>query len=436
MYQRPIADAPVRPHRPSPPNGVDCRPDAQPTRQRRGGHAEAGAAGLRASVARVPAPRRRGVKEFALEGSNERADDQPPSPDRRLCRRRSGRAAEAGTGVRSDRDPAHRRRGRRRRGLCRAHRRASHPPQGPLGDRPRGAKPGRRPGPQPPDRRRRGLRAGRHLRRAHPGPHPRPGEGVRGDQVPHLRQRRQRLRQLDRPAEHLQRHGPVRHRAAGPRDHRGPRAGGGQARPDVDPGAGQRPVDVPERRRLGRSDARHLDPRQQRQPAVPRPRPGGDAADLRRRAARALAPLHPLLHRRVRQRAEPRDVRAQLQHPRRRPDVALPRRHPAPRAEGRQGPREPDRPQLPGRADRPGRRRRHGPVPQPPGARQARHRRHPPHARGPDRVHAPPAGQPRPAHPAPAPGHADQGDGRLRPPVLARAGAERAGGLLQGAPPT
>ena len=46
--------------------------------------------------------------------------------------------------------------------------------------------------------------------------------------------------------------------------------------------------------------------------------PAGDPADLRRRAARAVAAVRALLHRRVRRRAQRRDVRAQLQHARRR----------------------------------------------------------------------------------------------------------------------
>ena len=58
-------------------------------------------------------------------------------------------------------------------------------------------------------------------------------------------------------------------------------------------------------------------------PRFQQARAGGHAADLRRRAARAVAAVHALLHRRVGRRAQRRHLRAQLQHARRRADVPL-----------------------------------------------------------------------------------------------------------------
>ncbi len=66
-----------------------------------------------------------------------------------------------------------------------------------------------------------------------------------------------------------------------------------------------------------------------------------------------------VLHRLERQREEPRHVRAQLRHPRRRPAVAVRRRVAADRAEDRQGARPAGGPQRPGPRDPPGPRDRH-----------------------------------------------------------------------------
>ena len=75
-----------------------------------------------------------------------------------------------------------------------------------------------------------------------------------------------------------------------------------------------------------------LDRREQRHAALQGAGPGRHAAHLRRRAARAVAPVRAVLHRRLGQRAEPGHVRAQLRHPQRRPAVAgssaAPRRSP------------------------------------------------------------------------------------------------------------
>ena len=175
-----------------------------------------------------------------------------------------------------------------------------------------------------------GLRARRDVRGPHPGPHPRArqGEGVdtfptydTGDNVT-----------SSRAALDLQ-----RHRATGtaPPDP--------QILPDLatvvprldqmsTSVAGRRAVGGGEGRRVGRPDARELDQREHRRAALPRAGPSRHAPDLRRRPARALAALRPVLHRGVRQRAKPRHVRAQLQHPQRRAGVALHRRvagHPA-----------------------------------------------------------------------------------------------------------
>ena len=108
------------------------------------------------------------------------------------------------------------------------------------------------------------------------------------------------------------------------------------ARPDVD----RRSPSTrrgPRRRRpsgTARRSSTWIDAQHASTPQFRALRPGRDAADLRRRAARALAAVRALLHRRLGQRDEPRHLRAQLQHPRRRPDVPLRRRLAADRASG------------------------------------------------------------------------------------------------------
>ena len=78
--------------------------------------------------------------------------------------------------------------------------------------------------------------------------------------------------------------------------------------------------------RVRQPDARVVGRRQQRHRALPPHRAGGHPPDLRRRAARAVAAVRALLHRRVGRRGQRRHVRAQLQHARRRADVPLRRR--------------------------------------------------------------------------------------------------------------
>ncbi len=130
---------------------------------------------------------------------------------------------------------------------------------------------------------------------------------------------RERLRRRERLPLDLLRHRPDRDGAARPADRPRPRHGrrppGRHGRPDRRREAIRRIRGPRPRRR----DLRVLDRGELDDAAVPPDRPGGDPADLRRRAARALASLRPLLHRRLRRRAERRHLRAQLQHPRRRP---------------------------------------------------------------------------------------------------------------------
>ncbi len=141
--------------------------------------------------------------------------------------------------------------------------------------------------------------------------------------LPHLRHRRQRLPQPG-PAPDVPEQRPDRHRAAGPDDPRRAdrrrRAAGRACRPKV-------PVDAPwtaaKRRRVRRPDARDVDQGAQRDRALPPARPRRHPPGLRRRAARAVAAVRALLHRRLGQRDQPRHVRAQLQHQRRRADVPL-----------------------------------------------------------------------------------------------------------------
>ena len=132
----------------------------------------------------------------------------------------------------------------------------------------------------------------------------------------------ERLRQR-RPADGVQRHRLHRERATRSADPPGADHRRHPPRPDVDLGPGRRAVEGGERRRVGRRDARRLDRGELGDRAVPPPRPGRDAADLRSRPGRALAALRPLLHRRLGERVEPGELRAQLQHPRRRPGARI-----------------------------------------------------------------------------------------------------------------
>src|SRR2546425_91989 len=92
----------------------------------------------------------------------------------------------------------------------------------------------------------------------------------------------------------------------------------------VDERARRRAVDGVERRRLGSADARRVAPREyERQLGVPGGHVGGHRSDLRLRATRAVAALHALLHRGLGERAERRNVRAELQHRGRRPGEPL-----------------------------------------------------------------------------------------------------------------
>ena len=87
-------------------------------------------------------------------------------------------------------------------------------------------------------------------------------------------------------------------------------------------------------------------------PALHGRRARRDAPDLRRRAARAVAAVRPVLHRRLGRRAHARHVRAQLQHARRRAAGPHRRRHAADRRALAQGPRAARDPPLAGAPDR------------------------------------------------------------------------------------
>ena len=194
-------------------------------------------------------------------------------------------------------------------------------------DRARGARPGRRPGPQRGDRRRRDHRARRAPSPARPRTTcSRSPTKMRVGLFDDLQHRREPLHR-QRLAAALHRHRPDRHGAAGPGDPARPRAGRHRPRTRS---RRRCPVDAP----WAAANAAEWDAQTLEQyieanattPAVQGAGPDRDPADLRRRAARALAALRPLLHRRLGQRGQPRHLRAQLQHPRRRADVPLRRR--------------------------------------------------------------------------------------------------------------
>ena len=152
------------------------------------------------------------------------------------------------------------------------------------------------------------LRAGRDVRRADPGSRDGTRARAEGLDVPDLRQGRRRVRGRRDDAA-LQRHQSVRHRAARSAgrgaardDHPGPRQ-------DGDDGPGRCPVDGGERGRMGRADAGDVSVGPaNREPALPGGRRGGGATDLRRRAARAVAAVHAVLHRLLRRRDAPGHV--------------------------------------------------------------------------------------------------------------------------------
>ena len=193
----------------------------------------------------------------------------------------------------------------------------------------RGAQPRRRPGVSNHDLgARQALRARRHLRRARPRTtSSRLDEGPGRRHLRHLRHRRQRLHQR-RPALDLSAtQGPTGTAPLDPRHPRRPRDRRARSstrcrRRCRSTRRGRRPAPATGTPRRSR---RWIKPEQHHAP-VPQARRRRDAPDLRRRAARAVAALRPLLHRRVGQRDEPGHVRAQLQHPRRRAAVALRRR--------------------------------------------------------------------------------------------------------------
>ena len=126
-----------------------------------------------------------------------------------------------------------------------------------------------------------------------------------GRHLPDLQQRRQPLPRRGHPAA-LRRLRPDRARAARPGDPPRP----GDLRPRLDEMATRSPSTPPGRRRTPPTyDAQTLEQFIEREHVTPRFRTlvaGRHAADLRRRAARALAALHALLHRRLGQRAERR----------------------------------------------------------------------------------------------------------------------------------
>ncbi|CAA9534367.1 MAG: Amine oxidase [flavin-containing], partial [uncultured Solirubrobacteraceae bacterium] len=345
---------------------------------------------------------------------------------RRAARRGRRQAAQAAQAASAP--TASRRRRRRRRRTRGADRRARPAARRTLGPRPRGTRPrwrarvGPRPRPRVPGRE---LRARRDVRRADAEPHHRTGRRVRDQAVRGVRRRGERRDHRGRPLD-LQRHRPDRHRAARPS--RPPRARRGRrpAQRDVEGGARRRAVARREGGRVRRADARDVHPRQLEQRALPQARARRDAADLRCRAARALAALRPLLHRGVGRREECRDVRAELQHPRRRTDVPHRGRVADDPARRRRRPRPSAHPAaLPGSADRSERGRRRRDLRPRDRAREALHRRPAAGAVRPHRLPARAAVRPRPARPARGPGHADQGHRGVRPPVLAREGAHR-----------
>ena len=279
-----------------------------------------------------------------------------------------------------------------------------------------------------PRRRRRGVRARRHVRRARrrTTSSGSPKELEVGH-LPDLQRGRERLLRRRR-AHDLQRHRADRHRAARPGDHPRPRHDGRPARPDVDGGAGRRALGGGLGRRLGPPDARAVDRREQRQPEAsggwcPRPR-GRSSAPSRascrccsrsstspRRATSATpAPSSATSTRATARRCSASRAarRCSAEDGSRTLGARVVLRSPVSRiVQGRSGVRVESK-----RA-----------TSCAPSARSWRSRRRSP---GGSTTAPGPAGEPRPAHAADAAGHAAQGHRGLRPAVLARQGAERA----------
>ena len=197
------------------------------------------------------------------------------------------------------------------------------------------------------------------------------------------------------------------------RDHRAPRRDGRRDRP-------RPPVGAPERRGVGLDHVGRLAARADRRRrgrAEPRVRHGvGDAHQAHALVLAAAVAADGRIRRVV---LEPRRRRL---HPR----PARRRRTAAGAAAARRAPRRRRAPEPAGALARVERRRRHGDAPtmltvrgplRDPRARTG--------ALQPHRLRAAAAAPPAPAAPAPLDGLRDQGARRLRPPVLARAGAER-----------
>ena len=144
-------------------------------------------------------------------------------------------------------------------------------------------------------------RARGDVRRADPGPGHRARAADEGRPLRHLRHRRQPLHR-QRPAAAIQRHGPDRLGPAGPRRAPGPRSARAAPRLDVATGACRRPVDRAQGGGMGLDHAAAVHRPEHGHAGVQGDRPGRDATDLRRRARRALAPVRPLLRRRLGQR--------------------------------------------------------------------------------------------------------------------------------------
>ena len=200
--------------------------------------------------------------------------------------------------------------------------------------RARGAGPRRRPRAQPRDRRRRDLRARRDVRRPDPGPRSSRSRRRWASRRSRPSTTGENVYYVDGERSTLQRHRAHRHRAAGPADRwRTWRTTVTQLDEMSNEVPVDAPWDAPKRRTSG--TARRSRPGSTttaRRAALPPARAARDPADLRRRAARAVAAVRALLHRRLGRRDAPRHVRAQLQHARRRADVP-------PRAAARSGSR-------------------------------------------------------------------------------------------------
>ncbi len=254
------------------------------------------------------------------------------------------------------------------------------------------------------------------------------------------RARRRRLRDAQRGRERLPaprqrpRAPALRHRRpARPRPARGPgrrrgRRGDRAAQRHGAERSARRAVDGAGCARARRADVRDVPQRQRRLRGWAVPARRGDRGGVRRRAARPLAALRPLLHRCGGERGHARRLQPAAEHGGRRAGVAARRGRADAAAEDGRAPRRPrgaERARAPDRAGRP-----RGDA-----ARRRGDRRRAPGDRGDDagadRAHRLRAAAPRaarPAHAALSDGQRHQDPGRVRPPVLARRGADRAGG--------